>query len=101
MTWEPDGSGGACLASNQVHLRHGHIVVDLAGIGVASSSLRVVVGAIDVAPRTTVEGVLVQARRWCLGDVLPGSGPVTHRDGYSGGWRGLVNVSTIASTTHA
>lgn len=44
----------------------------LAGIGIAYSLLRVVVGTIDIAPRTSVEGVLVQARRRYLGDVLPG-----------------------------
>ena len=44
----------------------------LAGIGIAYSVLRIVVGALDVASRKTVEGVLVSARRRQLGDTLPG-----------------------------
>lgn len=44
----------------------------LVAVGLAYSVLRIVVGGIDVAGRTTVEGVLLNARRRQLGDVLPG-----------------------------
>lgn len=44
----------------------------LSGLGIAYNAIRIVVGALDVASRKTVEGVLVSARRRHLGDTLPG-----------------------------
>lgn len=44
----------------------------LVAIGIVYSVLRIVIGGIDVSQRTTVEGVLLHARRRQLGDVLPG-----------------------------
>lgn len=44
----------------------------LVAVGIAYSAVRIVVGGIDIAQRTKVEGVLLHARRRQLGDVLPG-----------------------------
>lgn len=44
----------------------------LAGLAIVYSAIRIIVGAIDLTSRKTVEGVLVSARHRHLGDTLPG-----------------------------